>query len=236
MATFFGKTLAGVFSFKTFICKLEKHCKFPLAYSLGKSYSCFNRCCLRINFLNQNYLFMKQIHSYSVLIIALFTCIFYTSEVKAQGSKSILSDTVSAETANARRTQITVVNYDVDKLSDLLALCKSKGIMTVQFIFAQIREQDTAQYFRKHSNVAKVHHPTIIGKSTLLLKIPRSAFDLALNTDPRNNEIVQKMKGGGLALITESYAGVMSGDGYLYFDSGFICPPPDNCNSFNSNN
>ncbi len=173
---------------------------------------------------------MRRIYFYSVFFIAVFALLFCASEVKAQGSKSILSDTVSAETANARRTQITVVNYNVDKLSELLALCKSKGIMSVQFIFAQIRVQDTAQYFRKNYDVAKVHRHTIIGKTTLLLKIPRSAFDLALNTDLRNNDIVQKMKGGGLVLITENYAGVAPGDGYLYFDSGYICPPPDNCN------
>ena len=161
-----------------------------------------------------------------VIIIIVFAGI---ASAKAQMSPSILADTVSSQTASFRRTSNTVVNFDVDKLNTLLTACLSRGIANVQFVFVQIRVKDTAQYFARHPNVANADRAGHIGKPTLLIKVPRSAFGLALNENPENNGQIKHMLANGFYLITASYSGSSPLDAYLYFDSGAICPPPVDC-------
>lgn len=160
-------------------------------------------------------------------IIFLFAIISIVTSVHAQ---TLMADTISKSTADLRRTNSTVVNFDASRLNSILASCVSKGVSTVQFLFATIREQDTTRYFSKHSNVAKEDRRSIIGKATLLLRVPRRAFNLSFNEDPLKNRVIKQMMGAGFILLDAPYGGSPSGiSGDLYFDIGTVCPPPSNC-------
>jgi len=160
-------------------------------------------------------------------IISLLIIFSFVTSVQCQ---TLLADTVSQSTADARRTNSVVVNFDANKLNTILANCISKGVSKVQFIFAMIREQDTTRYFSRHSSVAREERKFLIGKPTLLLKVPRMAFNLALNEDPLKNRVIRQLVGAGFILLDSPYGGIPSGiSGDLYFDLGTVCPPPSNC-------
>ena len=146
-------------------------------------------------------------------------------------AQTVLSDTISKNTADLRRTTQTVVNFDANKLHTILVNCIAKGIFNVQFIFVTVRAQDTARYFSKHPNVMKEDRGSLIGKPTLLLKVPRRAFNLAMNEDPLKNKLIRQLIGAGFMLLDSPYGGGVGSQTLdaLYFDLGTVCPPPSNC-------
>ncbi len=162
---------------------------------------------------------------------ALLALMVFTGTASAQMTGSVLSDTVSSQTANLRKTNNTTVNFDVAKLNSILAMCMEKGVTNVQFIFVQIRAQDTAKYFTKHKGVKAADRRSVIGKPTLLIKVPRSAFGLAFNEIAEDNTKVKHMLDNGFYLINATYTVGAPADDFLYFDSGTICPPPADCGS-----
>lgn len=163
------------------------------------------------------------------ILVAITAFVLCGSPVNAQMS-SLLSDTISAKDAGLRRTQSTAVNFSVAKLNNLLTTCLNEGINEVQFIFVKIREQDTERYLSRHSDRAPADRRSLVGKPTLLIKVPRSAFHLALNEDPEKNDKVKSMMAGGFFPLSNSHVrSLFSNESYLYFDSGVICPPPSDC-------
>ena len=162
--------------------------------------------------------------------IILFTCISFIGSAQIG---ALYADTVSKYTTDLRRTQSTVVNFEVSKLYPILKSCFEKNVNKVQFIFATIRDQDTTRYFSKHPNVMKDYRRSIIGKPTLILRVPKSAFGMALNDDPLKNRVMRQMVGAGFILLDAPYGSdpkAISGD--FYFDLGTVCPPPDNCDDY----
>ena len=162
--------------------------------------------------------------------IIFFTCLSFIGSAQIT---TLYADTVSKYTTDLRRTQSTVVNFEVSKLYSILQSCINKNVNKVQFIFATIREQDTTRYFSKHPSVIKDYRRSIIGKPTLILRVPKSAFGLALNEDPLKNKVMRQMVGAGFILLDAPYGSdpkAISGD--FYFDLGTVCPPPDNCDDY----
>jgi hypothetical protein len=159
--------------------------------------------------------------------------------VKAQMTSIEQSDTVSTAAAEQRRVkfhgagkQKIAVTYDAKQLKDILETCIENGINDVQFVFATIRAEDTDKYInrlKKHGkNTDQVTSNNIKDKPTILLRVPRSAFNLALNEEPKNNSLVQKISASG-PMVNTLEGNTQFASAYLYFDIGTICPPPDGC-------
>jgi hypothetical protein len=94
-------------------------------------------------------------------------------------------------------------------------------------LLAVIRPEDTATYFHKRSSLAKTDRHKIINRQTLIVKIPRSAaVKLAGNSQAVQNFMVSMLAFGYIKVDNE-YG--FTDDDFMYFDIGFICPPPSDC-------
>jgi len=179
----------------------------------------------------------------------LFVCIYLLVSAPVL-SQSIdwNADTVSFSTANtaqskfisdlknAGRKPTTYVTFDVNKLKDILDNCAAKGVTSIQFMIVYIRTEDTARYASQHPGLSNNDRKDLIGRQTLVIKAPRSAFFSEMQNQKsgamisKNNPLMISLLAAGLIEIGQPYGGLHFASGDIYFSTGTICPPPASCN------
>jgi|GEM_PF-2688016 len=132
-----------------------------------------------------------------------------------------------------QRNITPTIYIPVEKLKAILDVCAENNIKNVQFLLAVIRPEDTATYFHKRSSLAKTDRHKIINRQTLIVKIPRrAAVKLAGSSQAVQNFMVSMLAFGYIKVDNE-YG--LTDEDFMYFDIGFICPPPSDC-AFDSDN
>ncbi len=132
-----------------------------------------------------------------------------------------------------QRNITPTIYIPVEKLKAILDVCAENNIKNVQFLLAVIRPEDTATYFHKRSSLAKTDRHKIINRQTLIVKIPRrAAVKLAGSSQAVPNFMVSMLAFGYIKVDNE-YG--LTDEDFMYFDIGFICPPPSDC-AFDSDN
>jgi len=127
----------------------------------------------------------------------------------------------------------TYVTFDVAKLKTIMDNCAANGVANVQFMIVYIRAEDTARYASLHPGMTTNEKKDIIGRQSLILKVPSTAF---FNTTqksgamiPKDNPLMIALLAAGLVPLDQPY-GNLPFAGSVYFGTGTICPPPASCN------
>ncbi len=115
----------------------------------------------------------------------------------------------------------------VEKLKAIVDVCAENNIQNVQFLLAVIRPEDTATYFQKRPSLAKADKQKITNRQTLIIKIPRSAAVQLTSTGKGYQKFLLSMLAFGYIRVDREYG--LLDESFVYFDIGFICPPPSDC-------
>lgn len=148
-------------------------------------------------------------------------------------------DTISTNTATNRvekyrsffekdqRSITPTIYVPVEKLKAIVDVCAVNNIQNVQFLLAVIRPEDTTTYFQKRPSLARADKQKVINRQTLIIKIPRKAALQLAGTKTSYQKFVLSMLGFGYIQLEKEYG--LFDENYIYFDIGFICPPPSDC-------
>ncbi|MFN2438990.1 MAG: hypothetical protein ABR503_07305 [Chitinophagaceae bacterium] len=150
-------------------------------------------------------------------------------------------DTLSTQSASNRvekyrthfekdlRNITPTIFMPVEKLKAIVDVCAENNVENVQFLLAVIRSEDTTSYFHKRPSLARTDRHKIINRQTLILKIPRKAAAQLTGITNRFQKFQLSMLAFGYIRVDKEY-GLVDED-YIYFDIGFICPPPSDCDN-----
>ncbi|HVE60960.1 MAG TPA: hypothetical protein VNA26_04025, partial [Chitinophagaceae bacterium] len=103
------------------------------------------------------------------------------------------------------------------------------NVENVQFLLAVIRPEDTTTYFHKRPSLGKMDKHKIVNRQTLIIKVPRKAAAQLTGTNKGFQKFQLAMLAFGYIKLDQEY-GLVDED-YIYFDIGFICPPPSDCDN-----
>jgi hypothetical protein len=179
---------------------------------------------------------------YLALLTFLFAFTFGSS--MAQSSISLGRDTISATAAQNAQSKFkndlnacgkkstSMVTFDVGQLNDIIQQCRLNSIYKVQFVIATLQVKDTAHYLRHHPGLTTSEKADLIGKQTLLIKVPRAAFSGFSQSGsyiPKESQLMLSLLAAGLVNVDRPYGKLLLADD-MYFEIGTICPPPSICN------
>ena len=168
--------------------------------------------------------------------------IFFSIASTAFGQKKRFDwsrDTLSSHSVNNRlekyrnhferdsRNITPTIFIPVEKLKAILDVCAEKNIKNVQFLLAVIRPEDTVTYFQKRPSLEKTHRHKIINRQTLIIKIPRRAAAQLTGINSGYQKFLISMLAFGYIQLDKEYG--LTDEDFVYFDIGFICPPPSDC-------
>jgi hypothetical protein len=132
-----------------------------------------------------------------------------------------------------QRSITPTIFMPVEKLKAILDVCAQNNIKNVQFLLAVIRLEDTATYFPKRPALAKADKQKLINRPTLIVKVPRRAAVQLAGTRQAFQKFMVSMLALGHIYVDKEFG--FADEDYIYFDIGFICPPPSDC-AFDSDN
>ncbi|MDQ3682243.1 MAG: hypothetical protein M3352_04110 [Bacteroidota bacterium] len=115
----------------------------------------------------------------------------------------------------------------VEKLKAIVDICAENNVENVQFLLAVIRPEDTTIYFHKRPSLARMDKHKIINRQTLIIKIPRRAAAQLTGATNGFQKFLLSMLAFGYIKVDNEYG--LFDDEFIYFDIGFICPPPSDC-------
>lgn len=180
-------------------------------------------------------------------LFLLFVAFFFLLNSQAQTKPGFLdwgTDTVSAGAAassatkfrsdlnNAGKKATKIVTLPVDKLKEILDACSANGVTDIKAMIVTIRADDTAQYSKRNPGMTAAEKKDIIGRQTIILRVPRKAFGPSgsrINV-PGNNPLMLSLLAAGM-VVMDNPTGVASADEEVYFGLGIICPPPTSCDN-----
>ena len=181
----------------------------------------------------------------SPLFIAIFS--FFISQAQPPNSKSRNidwdKDTISADATissaikyrtdlnNAGKKASKIVILPVDKLKDIMDACYANGVTEVKAVFVTIRSEDVENYSSRHSGMSAAEKRDVIGRQTLVLRVPRKAFleSGSKITIPNNNPLMLSLLAAGLVVMEVPMKDLAGSGDDIYFEFGAICPPPNSC-------
>ena len=178
------------------------------------------------------------------LKISIICVVFFSIASTAFGQKKRFDwsrDTLSSHSVNNRlekyrnhferdlRNITPTIFIPVEKLKAILDVCAENNIQNVQFLLAVIRPEDTSTYFKKRPSLAKADKQKIVNRQTLIIKIPRSAALKLTGIKTGYQKFLVSMLAFGYIKVNNEYG--LVDDDFIYFDIGFICPPPSDCDN-----
>lgn len=196
---------------------------------------------------------MKQPSLYGIILpfLLLFSN-FSFSQTPTQSNMKPLSinwdsDTVSAAAAaasatkfrsdlnNAGKKATKIVTLPVDKLKDIMDACSANGVSEVKLLIVMIRAEDTAQYSKHNPGMTPAEKKDLIGRQTVILRVPRRAFEPSQSGSRLNiqgkNPLMLSLLATGMVTMDKPIGGIPYGEGDVFFGLGSICPPPTSCDN-----
>jgi hypothetical protein len=184
---------------------------------------------------------MKRFSGIFIFSLFCFLLMIFNGEVlRAQSSQIDWGrDTINHHVANSRTEKFRVfferdmrnvtpgIFMPVSKLKAIVDACAANKIENVQFSLAVIRPEDTAMYFRKRPSLPSTDRPKVVNRPTLIMKVPRSGMPGLSSINSGFEKFMLSMLAYGYINLNKEYE--LSDDSYVYFDIGFICPPPEGC-------
>jgi len=174
--------------------------------------------------------------------ISIICLVFISSTSTGFGQKRKFDwsrDTLSSNSVNNRlekyrnhfekdpRNITPTIFIPVEKLKAIVDVCAENNVENVQFLLAVIRPEDTTIYFHKRPSLARMDKHKIINRQTLIIKIPRRAAAQLTGTANGFQKFLLSMLAFGYIKVDREYG--LFDDAFIYFDIGFICPPPSDC-------
>ncbi len=155
-------------------------------------------------------------------------------------------DTVSANAASTASTKLRnelnsagkkatkVISLPVDKLKEIMDACAANGVADVKVLIVSIGADDAEHYGRRNPGLSAADKKDIIGRQTVIIRVPRAAFSEASGSgkiSPVNNKLMLSLLTAGLVMLDKPFAELPQRGDDIYFSIGNICPPPTSCDN-----
>lgn len=136
---------------------------------------------------------------------------------------------------NAGRKATKIITLQVDKLKEIMDACYSNGVTDIKVLIIMLRVEDTARYSKRNPGMTAAEKRDIIGRQTIVLKVPRRAFGSSqsgsgININ-RNNPLMLSLLAAGMFVLDKPVENITMAEGDIYFELGLICPPPTSCDN-----